>query len=115
MVVALNKMDRLASDIPLQLNGIAATLPKVQVSGLTGAGVEELLQCISKTLIAQFDALDVIIPYDRGDLVAQFHQFGTIEHETFEEQGTHLRGFIPNNHSSPFKTFQIVPLKGQNT
>src|SRR5438874_2696398 len=52
MVVALNKIDRLASDLPLQLNGIAATLPKVQVSGLTGAGVEELLHCTSNTLIS---------------------------------------------------------------
>lgn len=112
MVVALNKIDRLASDLPLQLNGIAATLPKVQVSGLTGAGVEEVLHCMSNTLIAQFDALDVVLPYDRGDLVAQFHQFGTIEHEEFEERGTHLRGHMPTNHSGPFKRFQVAPLRG---
>src|SRR5579864_3749422 len=30
MIVALNKMDRLASDLPLHLEGITATLPKVQ-------------------------------------------------------------------------------------
>jgi GTP-binding protein HflX len=112
MVVALNKIDRLASDLPLQLNGIAATLPKVQVSGLTGAGVEEVLHCMSNTLIAQFDALDVVLPYDRGDLVAQFHRFGTIEHEEFEERGTHLRGHMPTNHSGPFKRFQVAPLRG---
>jgi GTP-binding protein HflX len=106
MVIALNKIDRLAQDLPLHLDGIAATLPKVQVSGLTGAGVEELLHCISKTLISQFDALDVVIPYDRGDLVAQFHQFGTIEQEEFEELGTRLRGYMPTNHSGAFKNFQ---------
>ena len=109
MVVALNKMDRLASDLALQLSGIAATLPKVQVSGLTGMGVDELLHQISKTLIAQFDALDVLIPYDRGDLVAQFHQFGTIELEEFGERGTHLRGYMPTNHSGPFKSFRVTP------
>jgi GTP-binding protein HflX len=106
MVVALNKIDRLAPDLPLQLDGIATTLPKVQVSGLTGTGIEELLHCISNTLISQFDALDVVIPYDRGDLVAQFHQFGTIEQEAFEERGTRLRGYMPTNHSGPFKHFQ---------
>jgi GTP-binding protein HflX len=109
-VVALNKIDRLASDIPLQLNGIAASLSKVQVSGLTGAGIDELLHCMSHTLTSQFDALDVVIPYDRGDLVAQFHQFGNIEQEEFEERGTHLRGFMPGNHSGPFKRFQVAPL-----
>jgi GTP-binding protein HflX len=122
VVVALNKIDRLASDIPLQLNGIAfspaasdskreATLPKVRVSGLTGTGVDELLHCISNTLTAQFDALDVVIPYDRGDLVALFHQFGNIDLEEFEERGTHLRGFMPTNHSGPFKHFQVAPLR----
>jgi GTP-binding protein HflX len=67
---------------------------------------------MSNTLIAQFDALDVVIPYDRGDLVAQFHQFGTIEQEEFEERGTHLRGHMPTNHSDPFKRFQVAPLRG---
>ncbi len=106
MLVALNKIDRLGADLPLQLNGIATALPKVQVSGLTGAGIDDLLHCISKTLIAQFDELNVVIPYDRGDLVAQFHQFGSIEQEEFEEHGTHLRGYMPTNHSGPFKRFQ---------
>ncbi len=112
IVVALNKIDRLPSDLPLQLGGIAAMLPKVQVSGLTGAGADKLLECISKTLIAQFDALDVVIPYDRGDLVAQFHQFGNIEQEEFEDTGTHLRGHMPTNHSGPFKSFQVAAKKG---
>ena len=35
----------------------------------------------------QFVPLDVVIPYKRGDLVALFHQFGTIEHEDYEEGG----------------------------
>jgi GTP-binding protein HflX len=48
----------------------------------------------------------VIIPYNRGDLVAQFHQFGTIESEEYEEGGTHLKGYMPSNHSGPFNAFQ---------
>jgi GTP-binding protein HflX len=106
MVVALNKIDRMPLDIPLQLQGIAGTLPKVSVSALEGIGIEELLQCISTTLTSQFDALDVLIPYTRGDLVAQFHQFGTIDSEEYEENGTHLCGHLPTNHSGPFKPFQ---------
>jgi GTP-binding protein HflX len=112
MVVALNKSDQLppaseeASETPDTLPGIAGTMPNVQVSGLTGAGVDDLLRCVSETLVAQFDALDVVIPYDRGDLVAQFHQYGKIELEEFEDTGTHLRGYMPTNHSGPLKAFQ---------
>jgi GTP-binding protein HflX len=111
VVVALNKLDLLPSDTAVQLNGIAATLPSVQVSALTGAGIDELLRCISQTLLSQFVALDVLIPYDRGELVAQFHQFGTIEHESYEEAGTHLRGHMPGNHSGQFVAFQMASSK----
>jgi len=106
MVLALNKIDRQPADTPLQLEGIAGTLPQVSVSALNGIGIEGLLRCISETLMAQFDALDVIIPYDRGDLVAQFHQFGKIDLEEYRETGTHLRGYMPANHSGLFKALQ---------
>ena len=106
MVLALNKIDRQPADTPLQLEGIAGTLPQVSVSALNGIGIEGLLRGISETLMAQFDALDVIIPYDRGDLVAQFHQFGKIDLEEYRETGTHLRGYMPANHSGLFKALQ---------
>ena len=106
MIVALNKVDLLPVDLIPRLQGLAATLPVVQVSAVTGAGIEELLRCISQELIQQFVTLDVVIPYDRGDLVAQFHRFGTIESEEYGEFGTHLRGHIAKNHSGPFTSFQ---------
>lgn len=88
---------------------MAATLPAVRVSALRGTGIEDLMHCISENLVSQFVALDVLIPYDRGDLVAQFHQYGTIECEDYEECGTHLRGHMPSNHSGPFMQFQVAP------
>ncbi|GCE05801.1 GTPase HflX [Dictyobacter aurantiacus] len=108
MVLALNKADLLPTDHQLELTGIAATLPKVEVSAMKGTGVEDLLRCISETLVEQFTALDVLIPYDRGELVAQFHQYGTIEVEEYEEGGTHIRGHVPQNHSGPFHAFERV-------
>lgn len=115
MVLALNKSDCLSADTPLQLDGIAATLPRVSVSALNGVGIDALLNCISETLMTQFDALDVIIPYDRGDLVAQFHQFGKIDLEEYSETGTHLRGHMPANHSGLFKVFQLKKALSYNT
>jgi GTP-binding protein HflX len=113
VVVALNKTDLLAAGTALQLNGVASTLPSVQISALTGAGIDDLLRCISQTLLSQFVALDVLIPYDRGELVGQFHQFGTIEHESYEDTGTHLIGHMPSNHSGQFLAFQIAPFKSK--
>src|SRR5438309_5391614 len=108
MIIALNKADLLPAGIELKLTGMAEALPAVKVSALQGEGIDDLLQCISTALVAQFVALDVLIPYQHGDLVALFHQFGTIEHESYEEGGTHLCGHMPANHSGPFMQFQCV-------
>ncbi len=111
VVMALNKADLLPPDAPLYLEGIAATLPSARVSALQGTGADDLLHCISVNLLLQFVALDVLIPYNRGELVAQFHQFGTIEYESFEAAGTHLRGHMPMNRSGPFTAFQHMSRK----
>src|SRR6266567_351350 len=106
IVIALNKSDVAPCDVSCQLEGASAQFPAVRVSALQGTGVDELLRCISDNLQLQFVSLDVLIPYDRGELVAQFHQYGTIEHESYEEGGTHMRGHMPQNHSGPFREFK---------
>ncbi len=110
-IIALNKADLLPPDTELTLTGMAEKLPTVKVSALQGDGIDDLLRCISENLVAQFVSLDVLIPYQHGELVAQFHQYGTIECEEYEEMGTHIRGHMPANHSGPFTAFQCVKSK----
>src|SRR5713226_5070299 len=108
MIIALNKVDLLPAEAAEDLNRFAAPLPSARVSPLTGTGIDDLLRCISSALQAQFVALDVLIPYDRGDLVALLQQYGTIEYESYEECGTHLRGHIPTNHCGQFAAFRRI-------
>jgi GTP-binding protein HflX len=110
-IIALNKADLLPPDAELTLTGMAEMLPTVKVSALQGDGIDELLRCISENLTAQFVSLDVLIPYHHGELVALFHQYGTIECEEYEEMGTHIHGHMPANHSGPFTAFQCVGSK----
>ena len=106
VIIALNKVDlRHGVELPC-LTGTAATLPSVQVSALQGSGIDALLRCISENLLRQFIALDVCVPYDRGDLVALFHKYGVIEHESYEESYVHLCGSLPQNQSGPLQAFQ---------
>lgn len=128
MIVAFNKADKLTRDLPvvvsdnpseaqpqlspLQLGGLTDTLPSARVSALTGDGIEDLLRCISENLVLQFTLLDVMIPYERGELVARFHQFGTIEEESYEATGTHIRGHMPENQSGGLREFQCNGRKG---
>jgi GTP-binding protein HflX len=102
VIVALNKVDLLPAGCLPKLEGLSASLRTLPVSAAQGRGVDGLLQAISEALASQFVALDVLIPYERGDLVALFHRFGIIEVEEYQERGTHLRGSLPANHSGPF-------------
>ena len=111
IVLALNKVDALPCDAPIHLEGKTASLPAVRVSALRRSGIDELLRCISETLLQQFVPLNVLIPYDRGELVAQFHAFGTIEDESYEQQGTRIRGYLPQNQSGSFLPFQQAVVK----
>ena len=106
VIVALNKVDLRHGVEPPCLTGAAATLPSVQGSALKGSGIDALLRCISENLVQQFIVLDVHMPYDRGDLVALFHKYGVIEHESYEESYVHLCGSLPQNQSGPFLAFQ---------
>jgi GTP-binding protein HflX len=123
MIVAINKADKLLRDLPvvvqedradkpsgspfLQHGSITDTLPSVRVSALTGEGIEDLLNCISENLILQFVHLDVLIPYEHGELVARFHQFGTIEEESYEAGGTRICGHMPDNHVGPLLAYRL--------
>ena len=108
MLLALNKVDAIPPDLSLLLPDVVDRLPTVRVSALKGEGSDKLLSCISDNLLSQFVALDVLIPYNHGELVALFHKYGTIEHESYEESGTHVRGHMPCNHSGPFSSFRKV-------
>ena len=108
MLLAFNKVDALSSQTTLALPDRVATIPAVKVSALKGLGTDELLSCISEQLLSQFVSLDVLIPYNQGELVALFHKYGTIEQESYEECGTHIRGYMPVNHSGPFSSLRIV-------
>jgi len=106
MLLALNKVDAIPPDLSFLLPDIVGRLPTVRVSALKGEGIDELLSCISDNFLSQFVALDVLIPYNHGELVALFHKYGTIEHESYEVSGTHLRGHMPGNYSGPFLSFR---------
>ncbi|MCK4472522.1 MAG: GTPase HflX, partial [Anaerolineae bacterium] len=94
IISALNKIDRLPT--PDGLFPLEARFPNgVFISALTGEGLESLLARIEGELEVQMTWLDVLIPYESGELVALFHRRGLIEQEEHTEAGTRLTGRVP--------------------
>ena len=93
-VTALNKVDLLddPSDADTSLYPHA-----VAVSALKKVGFDFLLTQIAEVLAANMEAVQVIIPYDKSELVELFHRRGRVELEEHRPDGTFIAGRIPRS------------------
>ena len=66
----------------------------VAVSARTGEGVPELMQVVADELPRPDIDVEVLLPYDRGDLVSRVHDEAEVLAETYEGEGTHLRARV---------------------
>jgi len=58
-------------------------------------GIDELLAAIEEMLVEQMVELDVVVPYQSGELLNLWHRQGIVEAETYTPQGTRVRGRVP--------------------
>jgi len=93
-ISVLNKIDLLPSSdaVPAAVRQFPNA---VEISALTGEGLEGLLIEVEEILEAQMAQIDVLIPYDQGELVDLFHRRGLIQKEEHTEYGTHIAGLVP--------------------
>lgn len=92
-LLVVNKVDA-ASD--LALAELRHGLPgAVFVSARTGEGIDALQRRIAELAAPTETAVDVVIPYDRGDLVARLHAGGRVQREEHDADGTRIRARVP--------------------
>jgi GTP-binding protein HflX len=88
-LLVVNKVDAAEEETLLRLK---RTWPDaVFVSARTGVGIEELRKAIETHLPRPAVELHVVLPYDRGDLVARIHRSGQVLTTVHTEHGTELR------------------------
>lgn len=92
-LVVVNKVDA-ASD--LTLAKLRHALPGAMfVSARTGDGIDALRRRIAELAVPADTAVDVVIPYHRGDLVARMHADGRVQQEEHNAEGTRIRARVP--------------------
>ncbi len=87
-LIVVNKVDAMTEEDMLALR---QALPGAMwVSARTGEGIEALRDVIAQRLPHPHIDVEVLVPYDRGDLVARVHRDGEVVEEAHEAAGTRL-------------------------
>ena len=63
----------------------------VALSSTTGRGVDDLLTAVSDRLRAVAEVVELLVPYDRGDVLAALHREGEVLTSVHEDAGIHVR------------------------
>jgi GTP-binding protein HflX len=66
----------------------------VVVSAATGAGIPELLTAVELDLPNPTEQVDLLVPFDRGDLVARVHEEGRDVLIEYTGEGAQIRAVV---------------------
>ncbi|MHB1171706.1 MAG: GTPase HflX [Lacisediminihabitans sp.] len=106
-LVVFNKSDLADANQRLLLRALEPRA--IFASARTGEGVEELLARIAALLPRPSIRLELLIPYDRGDLISSLHEHGTILSTSYEEMGTRVTALVTEEYAPAFRTFAAEP------
>ena len=87
-LIAFNKADAMDPDTRAAL--LARYPHAVLCSALTGEGIEDLRDRVGAEAARQAITLTILVPYDRGDIVAMAHEHAQIVTEEHVPEGTRL-------------------------
>ncbi len=77
----------------------------VATSAVTGAGAEELGAAVTQRPAESTDEIDMIVPYDRGDVVTLVHTIGNVVSSDHTASGTRLKALVPSTELHRFSEF----------
>ena len=94
-ILVLNKIDR--GEPPQSEEAFRALGYQeiVRISALHGTGLDNLLAAIDRARFALMIDIDLLVPYTQGELLAEIHEVGTVEHEEHRAEGVQVKAAVP--------------------
>jgi len=109
-VLVWNKIDLIDDDAtlpPLRESQASGThTAQVAVSARTGQGLPDMLSIIEQILSDTQHPTRLLLPYERGDLVALLHEQATVERQEHNAEGVVIVARIPQSLSGRFEPFK---------
>ena len=87
-LLVFNKSDL---DKPATTNLVARHQGSVAVSAMTGDGITDFLQTLADRLRSLATVVELLIPYERGDILASVHREGEVVSTSDEGTGIRVR------------------------
>lgn len=103
-LLVVNKVD--AAD-PIDVADLLAShAGSTAISAVTGEGMEEMLLALGDRLRELVPLVELVVPYDRGDVVAALHREGEVLVEVHDTMGTRLQVRLPDAGAARFAEFR---------
>jgi GTP-binding protein HflX len=104
-LLALNKIDLLSEE---DRRALSFRHPRaVQVSAVTGEGLEELADAIEARFLSSLRPMELLVPYGEGGSLSELHDLaGEMEREDTAE-GVRVRARVPAGVASRFERFEV--------
>lgn len=105
-IVVINKAD--AADPEVLARILRREKHAIVVSARTGQGMDELLELIDEELPRPDVEVEVVVPYERGDLVAKVHASGELLATEHREVGTWLHARVGRQLAAELERFVVA-------
>ena len=106
-LLAFNKSDAVPETTMARL--VARHPGSVSLSALTGEGLPGFLEAVGDRLRAAAQVVELVIPYDRGDVLAAVHREGEVLTEEHDESAAHVRVRVDGAGAARFREFEVAP------
>lgn len=108
ILTVLNKIDLLAD--PAVARQVVENFPNaVAISARTGEGLTDLLESVQRILYETYQPIVVRLPYQEGQLISLFHEFGQVKRIEHERGGVRIQGRIPGRVAAQFAPWRYLP------
>jgi GTP-binding protein HflX len=107
VITVLNKIDRLLDPAAARI-AVSQFPQSVAISARSGEGIGDLLEMLRNSLFETFTPIQVRLPYQQGQLISLFHEFGQVDHLEHNRKGVMIQGRVPGRLVAQFTPWQIV-------
>src|SRR4051794_2904682 len=104
-LLVANKVDLLDDDAREQLHFLHPDA--VEVSAVTGEGLEELREAIEARFLATLRTMDLLLPYDEGGRLSELHEVAGEMERSDTAEGVRVKARVPAGAAPRFERFVV--------